>query len=410
MKRKRPRNSRNRDLTAENRRLRKELKEASLRDHLTGLYTYHYLIERLDIELKHAKKYMFPFSIVMLDIDYFKSINDTYGHRAGNTLLKKFARYLAKFVRDTDVLIRSLGAEFAILLPDTEKDHAVAFAQRLCANLQKRQFTAGRIKIKLKVSIGVVNFPKDKIGSVAGLIDALDKSVLAAKDGGGNRVCSFDSIPDKEKAELSKKEEVEELKASLKKTGKRLDQALLESIYAFAKAIEARDHYTGEHAEEMIDIVRGIGKELGLAKKKITSLEHAAVLHDLGKIGIDDKILRKKGKLTKKEYVEIQKHPLIGAEILRSIHFLREVVPYILYHHERYDGKGYAEGLKGNDIPLGARILAIADVYQALTSDSQIPHREGLLELTWNYGTEKEADFKYHNGNDQPQGFGHLCT
>ena len=167
---------------------------------------------------------------------------------------------------------------------------------------------------------------------------------------------------------------MEGLKVNLKKAGKKLDQVLLESIYAFAKAIEARDHYTGEHAEKMVSIVRNIAKELNLPQAKTTSLEQAAVLHDLGKIGIDDKILRKKAKLSKKEYEQIKKHPLIGAEIIRSIHFLKEVVPFILYHHERFDGKGYVAGLKGNDIPLGARILAIADVYQALISDR--PYRK----------------------------------
>lgn len=163
--------------------------------------------------------------------------------------------------------------------------------------------------------------------------------------------------------------EINDLRTKLKKSGKKLDQALLEFIYAFSKAIEARDYYTGKHAEKMIDIVRGIGSQLGLAKKDIANLEHAAVLHDLGKIGIDDKILRKKGRLTKREYNEIKKHPRIGAEIIRSIHFLKDVVPLILYHHERYDGKGYTSGLKGENIPIGARILAIADVYQALISD-----------------------------------------
>lgn len=168
--------------------------------------------------------------------------------------------------------------------------------------------------------------------------------------------------------------EINDLKRKLKRAGKKLDVALLEFIYAFSKAIEARDYYTGKHAEKMIDIVRRIGLELGLAKKDIANLEHAAVLHDLGKIGIDDKILRKKGRLTKKEYREIKKHPRIGADIIRSIHFLKDVVPLILYHHERYDGKGYASGLKGKNIPIGARVLAIADVYQALISDR--PYRK----------------------------------
>lgn len=364
------------ELLAENRKLVKKLRDASTRDPLTGLYSYQYFMETLDIEIKHAKQYMFPMSVILLDIDYFRSINDTYGHRTGNKILRQFGQFLKQFVRDADIITRYVGAGFAIIMANTPKANAIALAQRLCENVQRRSFQTEQIKIKLKVSIGVVSYPENGISNVAGLIDALDKTVINAKDQGGNRLCTLESLANKEKAALAQKDDVQNLRTSLKMAGKKLDQALLESIYAFAKAIEARDHYTGEHAENMIVIVRGIGKELDLPPKMIKNLEHAAVLHDLGKIGIDDKILRKKGKLTKKEYEEIKKHPVIGAEILRSIHFLKDVVPYILYHHERFDGFGYVSGLKGTDIPLGARILAVADVFQALISDR--PYRKAF--------------------------------
>ncbi|MEE8360316.1 MAG: HD domain-containing phosphohydrolase, partial [Candidatus Omnitrophota bacterium] len=291
-----------------------------------------------------------------------------------HNLLKEFAQYLKRFVRTTDILTRYIGAGFVLMLPNTPKPRALSLAQRLCENIQKHSFKVRKIKIKLKTSISVINYPDDNISGVAGLIDALDKTVLRAKELGGNRICSYEAVTTKEKVLITKREEIEGLKINLKKAGKKLNQALLESIYAFAKAIEMRDHYTGEHVEKTVNIVREIAKELGLSQSKITNLEQAAVLHDLGKIGIDDNILRKKARLTEKEYEQIKKHPLIGAEIIRSIHFLKDVVPYILYHHERYDGKGYVAGLKGDEIPLGARILAIADVYQALISDR--PYRK----------------------------------
>lgn len=354
----------------------KKLKNVSAKDPLTQLYTYQYFTERLDVEIKHAKKYMYPLSIILIDIDYLKSINDTYGHHVGNSLLKKFSQYLKQFVRATDIITRYVGSGFAIILPNANKPRALAAGQRLCEKIQKHSFKVQKIKTKLKTSIGIISFPDDGISSVTGIIDALDKAVARAKERGGNRICSHEAVTGKQKVMISKREEIEGLKSSLKKAGKKLDQALLESIYAFAKAIEMRDHYTGEHAEKMITIVRGIGKELNLPYKKIVGLEHAAVLHDLGKIGIDDKILRKKAKLTKKEYTQIKRHPLIGAEIIRSIHFMKDVVPFILYHHERYDGKGYVAGLKGEEIPLGARVLAIADVYQALISDR--PYRKAF--------------------------------
>ncbi len=344
-------------LIAKNKRLLKRLKEVSFKDPLTDTYNYQYLIERLRIELENAKQYMFPLSVIMIDIDYFNSINDIYGYRVGDNILKQFARYLKQLARTEDVIIRYVGATFVMLLPNTHKDGAVALGQRFCESIQRHGFNAKRNKVKLKVSIGVANFPANGIDTVSGLIDAGDKAIRKAKEKGGNRVVSFE-------AAVEKKRHIIPPGLGIRK----IDQTLLESIYSFAKAIEARDYYTSQHAEEMVRIVRDVGRGLGLSKNDIANLEYAAVLHDLGKIGIDDRILRKPGKLTRKEFEEIKKHPRIGAEILRPIHFLKNVVPLVLYHHERYDGKGYVEGLKGNKIPLGARVLAIADVYQALIS------------------------------------------
>ena len=124
----------------------------------------------------------------------------------------------------------------------------------------------------------------------------------------------------------------------------------------------------------MVSLATEIGKSLRLGQEDINNLQYAAMLHDLGKIGIPDKILHKKGKLSQAEYQKIKSHPLIGAEIVRDIHFLKDVVPMIMYHHERFDGFGYSAGLRGKEIPLGARIIAIADVYQALVSDR--PYRK----------------------------------
>jgi len=364
------------DLTLQNKRLLKKLKRLSLKDPLTGLYNYQYLIERLGTELKHAQKYIFPVSLIMIDIDYFRSINDTYGYRAGNRLLKEFTHYLNKFARRTDIIARCSGATFVLLSPNTNKGGALALGHRINEKVQKHIFRLRKNRVKLKISIGIVNFPEDDINSVAGLVDAADKALRDAKEKTANKISGYKTRHKKAKGRVAKKEVIEDLKAKLRKAGRQLDQALLESVYAFAKAIEARDHYTGEHAEKMINIVKDVAKELPLSKKETSDLEHAAVLHDLGKIGINDKILHKKGRLTKKERNEVKKHPLLGAEIIRSIHFLRDVVPMVLYHHERFDGKGYASGLKGNEIPLGARILAIADVYQALISDR--PYRKAL--------------------------------
>lgn len=368
-----------RQLKVENENLMNRLKSLSLKDTHTGLYNYRYLMERLSTEFMRAKRYILSLSILMLDIDYFKSLNDVYGHQYGDSILKEFSSFLLKSCRGSDIVVRYGGEEFVILMPDTSKQGAMIFAERLPQTLQEHAFDKKDKRIKLKVSIGVANYPEDGLENVNNLLDAADAALRNAKENGGNCVCDFQKISFQELRKIvggQNKENAEKLKEKLFKMEGRTNQVLLETIYAFAKTIEARDFYTGKHGEDMISLATQIGKKLNLSDKEIDDIKHAAILHDLGKVGISDNILHRKGKLTKTEYEKIKKHPVIGAEIIRCVHFLKDVVPTVLYHHERYDGLGYVRGLKGEEIPLGARIIAVADVYQALISDR--PYRKAL--------------------------------
>jgi putative nucleotidyltransferase with HDIG domain len=192
------------------------------------------------------------------------------------------------------------------------------------------------------------------------------------KEGGGNRSYSSLDVKNpfsKVSEKISKTVGIKTLKNTISKLNKRSKQGLSESIFAFAKTLELKDHYTGEHVENTVHFATGIAQQLNLPKEDVELIKQAAMLHDLGKIGISENILLKKGKLNKKEFDEIKKHPQIGADIIRPIQFLHDLIPFIFYHHERWDGKGYPSGIKGEDIPLGARVIAIADVYQALISD-----------------------------------------
>lgn len=366
-------------LKVENKSLINKLKSLSLKDTHTGLYNYRYLMERVSAEFMRSKRYILSLSILMLDIDYFKSLNDVYGHQYGDLILKEFGSFLLKSCRGPDIVVRYGGEEFVILMPDTSKQGAMIFAERLLETLQEYAFDKKDKRIKLKVSIGIANYPEDGLENVNNLLDAADAALRNAKENGGNRVCDFQKISFQESRKLvegQNKEDAEKLKEKLFKMEGRTNQALLETIYAFAKNIEARDFYTGKHAEDMISLVTEIGKKLNLSDKEIDCIKHAAILHDLGKVGISDNILHKKGKLTKTEYEKIKKHSLIGAEIIRCVHCLKDVVPMVLYHHERHDGLGYLRGLKGEEIPLGSRIIALAEEYQALISDR--PYRKAL--------------------------------
>ncbi len=154
---------------------------------------------------------------------------------------------------------------------------------------------------------------------------------------------------------------------------------LFDTIKVLALALDARDHYTHGHSQQVTEYAVDIAREMGLSFKEIDIIRDAGVLHDIGKIGIPDAILLKPGRLTEEEYAEIKKHPVIGKKILEPVNCLADKIPLIYHHHERIDGKGYPEGLEGDNIPLGARILAVADAYQAMTSDR--PYRKALPSL-----------------------------
>ncbi|MEW6171346.1 MAG: HD domain-containing phosphohydrolase, partial [Candidatus Omnitrophota bacterium] len=365
------------ELTKELIKTNKKLKQLALKDIHTGLFNHRYLEEIIDLEFHRAKRAYHPLSLILIDIDYFKSINDVYGHKFGDLVLKQFAIHLKKIVRRYDIIIRYGGEEFMILCPGTYRATALILAQRILDNIILENFGDGKYKVKMKLTLAVASYPEDKVVNGMGLVEIVDKIMNKAKEHGGNRI--YSSLDIKKKTEIignniEEKGNVKILKEKLEKITKRANQGLAESIFAFAKTIELKDHYTGEHVEKTVQYTTEIARVLGLSKDEVERIRQAAMVHDLGKIGISEKILLKKAKLTKKEFEVIKKHPQIGVDIIRPIQFLHDIIPLIFYHHERWDGKGYPSGLKGEEIPFGARIIALADVYQALTSNR--PYRK----------------------------------
>ncbi|MBM3244984.1 MAG: diguanylate cyclase [Candidatus Omnitrophica bacterium] len=351
------------------------LKQLSLRDSHTGLYNHRFLADVIEAEFQRAKRYAYPLSVIMLDLDYFKSINDVYGHQFGDLVLKQFSDHLKKAVRNYDIVIRYGGEEFLIISPVIDRQSSISFAQRILDNINLSDFGNNKHTVKLKLSISVATFPEDAVNKGIDLVELADKLINSVKESGGNKV--YSSLDVKDQKQLVPVEEVTDvayLKEKVNKLTKRANQSLIEAIFAFAKTIEVKDHYTGEHVERTVGYAVDIARALNLSDNEIEHIRQASMLHDLGKIGISEKILYKKSKLTTKEFSEIRRHPQIGVDIIRPIHFLHPVIPFILYHHERWDGKGYPYGLKEEAIPLGARIVSVADVYQALISDR--PYRK----------------------------------
>ncbi len=358
----------------------RELKRLVIKDPLTNTYNYRYLMERLPSEIYRAKRYSEPFSICMLDIDYFKSINDAYGHLIGDKVLIEFSKLAKDLLRQSDVLARYGGEEFIILMPNTGRVDAQRGTTRLIEKVNSHLFKINGLRIRIKLSVGIATLSEEETSNTADkLLNGADEALQRAKDSGGNTAIVYSQLYGGKKSiarKLKPYEEVNVLKRKIQKLSERVDRVVLESIFAFSKSLEARDYYTAEHAEKMVSIALRMGKEIGLNQEMLNNLERGAMLHDIGKIGIADSILRKKAKLSAEEYLIIKLHPKIGAEIMRSIHFLKDVVPAVLHHHEKWDGTGYPSGLKGAEIPLPARIVAICDAYQALTSDR--PYRKAF--------------------------------
>lgn len=353
-------------------KINEKLKSISLIDVHTGLYNYRYLQDVIEVEFNQARRYAQNLALIMLDVDYFKSINDVYGVAFGDLVLKQLAGQLKRMVRRYDILIRYGGEEFIIISPRLDRNIAFNMAQRLFESLNFINFGNKKHSVKLKLSFSVVSFPEDRVKNGVDLVNLANRVLNRVKESGGNRVFSALDIKSQLKKgieSISKLVGVKTLKNTITKLNKQSKQGLSESIFAFAKTLELKDHYTGEHVENTVHFATEIAKELNLPKEDIELIKQAAMLHDLGKIGISENILLKKGKLNKQEFNEIKRHPQIGADIIRPIQFLHALIPFIFYHHERWDGKGYPSGIRGEDIPLGARVIAIADVYQALISD-----------------------------------------
>ena len=357
----------------------RKMKQLALRDSQTGLYNHRYLEEVIEAEFYRARRYAHPISVLMLDIDYFKSINDVYGYPFGDLVIQQLAQQLKMMVRRYDIVIRFSGEEFIILCPGTERSTALTLAQRLLDAFNLYNFGDKKHRVKLKISMAVASYPEDKIVKGIDLIELAEHMVAKIKEDGGNKVYTSIDVGRKKYPALEKFEKgaaVNILKKKIGKLNKQANQSLIEAIFAFAKTIEVKDHYTGEHVEKTVHYATEIAKALGLSKEEIDRINQAAMLHDLGKIGISEKILLKRGKLTPKEFEIIKTHPQLGVDIIRPIQFLHAIIPLMLYHHERWDGKGYPTRLRGEDIPIGARIIAVADVYQALISDR--PYRKAF--------------------------------
>ncbi|MFQ5862020.1 MAG: diguanylate cyclase [Candidatus Brocadiales bacterium] len=355
----------------------KKLAATSVRDGLTGLYNHYRFQELMDSEFRRAKRYNLPLCLLMVDIDDFKSINDTYGHPFGDFVLKELAELIDKSVREIDISSRYGGEEFTVILPNTELDGAYAVAEKLRQAAANHSFKHDDMVTKLTLTIGISSLAEEGINTKDDVIKHADAAMYEGKIRGKNVTVSWGEFILWERlASKEERESAEHYRKRFVSTARSVKRSYMETSTALVKTLEAKDGYTATHSYLVTTYAVGLAEELGLAQENIEIIKNSAVLHDIGKIAIPDSILTKNDNLTEEEYNIVKEHPEQSVKILEGIGFLQKELPIILHHQEWFNGKGYPKGLEGTAIPLGARILAICDAYEAMTSKR--PYRKSL--------------------------------
>ncbi|MBL8026398.1 MAG: diguanylate cyclase [Fibrobacteres bacterium] len=354
-------------------RKNKELTELSITDGLTKLFNHRFLQERFDYEFGRAKRYNQTLSCLLIDIDFFKKINDSYGHQFGDCVLRDLSRILKENSRETDICGRYGGEEFMIVTAQPLED-ALKFAQKLHSAVGNYPFSDGNTTIKVTISVGLSDY-RSEIKTKQEMIERADNALYQAKHDGRNTIRQWKEKNDEEDRTIDPKA-IQSLKDRFNELTEEVRTTYIESTNALVNAIDAKDHYTREHSQNVANYATALAKAIKLPEKMVETIRNAALLHDVGKIGIAQEILLKDGPLTNEEFEVMKRHPVIGINILKDVKFLEKEQPIILHHHERFDGRGYPHGLKGFEIPLGARILTVVDAYDAMTTDR--PYRKAL--------------------------------
>jgi diguanylate cyclase (GGDEF)-like protein len=356
-------------------------------DRLTGIMNRETLLQELVGEIERATRYRKPLAVAFIDIDRFKPINDTSGHNSGGAVLRQVANRISDNIRSSDLFGRYGGEEFMLILPETTADEAVILAEQLRTLVMHEPLViAGDQRIQVTISVGISGGRGSSL-AVDTLVDQADAAMYAAKSLGRNRTYLYRDID--EEAPVRKAPISQESREQAAAIGKWASDTATEAL---ASVLAPQPHHRGRPSDMIAALATGIALELGLPEEEIERVRIASLLHDLGKLAVPAEILDKPTTLTDGEWQAIGEHPRIGQVILEQASSLREAIPVILHHHERFNGGGYPHGLKGNEIPLGARIVSVADAYHAMVHDRPYSHakthEEALDELQRHAGTQ----------------------
>jgi diguanylate cyclase (GGDEF)-like protein/putative nucleotidyltransferase with HDIG domain len=374
--------------------------EQAITDGLTGVKTHRFFMEALSSEWKRSSRAGRSFALVLMDLDRFKFVNDFYGHLEGDLVLQRVGQILETNCRRSDVVARYGGDEFVILMPETTMEQARQLSSKLRGWIASDPLLREK---NISASFGIASYPLH--GSAPQeLIQVADASMYLSKHQGGNTVSTAEHI-DPNEARRWKRDVLEAyLGVTLKRlfsTGpeafeeiyqrlrqfsdslpstepaglactdgpRALPQSILDTVTSLAYAIDAKDQYTQGHSQKVSAYAALLAEALGMSETEVEEVRLGAVLHDVGKVGIPEQILNKSGPLNPEEWETMKTHVTFGGKLLEPLEALERIRQMVLHHHEFFDGSGYPEALSGHNIPLGARIITIADSYDTITSD-----------------------------------------
>lgn len=346
----------------------------ALTDPLTGLGNHRHFHERLQSDLDKAQDEGFPLTLCLLDIDNFKLVNDRHGHPVGDRVLAEIAARL----RQGGEAFRLGGDEFALLLPRRDEHEGFSIAKSVIERVAGAACEHGG---KVSMSAGIATYPQHGVER-SELVRVADSALYLAKEQGKNRVRVYRP----HLVELSE----------LRRLAEGPDRAArIRAAASLAHAVDARDAYTGSHSYMVGELAARVATRMGLGANEIELTRLAGSLHDLGKLAIPEEILRKPGPLNEAERLVLERHPQIGYRMLDSLG-VDPVATWVLHHHERWDGDGYPDRLGGETIPLGSRILFVADAYDAMTTErvyrSKLSHERAIEELERCAGSQFDPD------------------
>jgi diguanylate cyclase (GGDEF)-like protein/PAS domain S-box-containing protein len=386
----------------ERRRLHAELELRVITDSLTGLYNHACFYERLSEEIERSGRYNGGFAVAMMDVDNFKHFNDSCGHQQGDEMLRLVADSIRSGLRRSDLAFRYGGDEFAAILLHANAARARAVIDRINRHLAKSLKQLNHdAAARLSVSAGVACFADD--GRTADeLVRAADTALYSAKWAARARYatrqeCAIEALapPPAMAARDMLSTTASSLAAALRELGVPdvMAELNLRTIAALGTLAEIKDPYVRGHQERTSDVAATLAEKMGLSPDRVRGTRLAGLVHDLGKAGISKRILIKPGKLTEEEFAEIKEHPSLGSMMITSqVEALDQLVPIVRHHHERFDGKGYPDGLAGDEIPLEARILAVVDAFDAMTHERSyrkaLSREEALAEVKRGAGTQ----------------------